>query len=196
MKISAVSHKNQPWIAHQLLDDFRIEDVWQLPIAVKEEDNVDKILEAFVLAIAQIGKKGVAGQLFKLRTWLGKIFHWENEPVTRANVKPGLIKIRYAMLEKRSPDDLPKGGFDHFDLVYQLNNESLLEIENKTVQAALHFGKISNGDKLSAQMAIYVKPNGWFGDAYMLAIKPFRHFIVYPTLLKALARQWQLSTKA
>ena len=29
-------------------------------------------------------------------------------------------------------------------------------------------------------MAVYVKPNGPLGSAYMAAIKPFRHLIVYP----------------
>ena len=32
-------------------------------------------------------------------------------------------------------------------------------------------------------MAILVKPNGMKGSAYMAAIKPFRHLIVYPQML-------------
>lgn len=156
---------------------------------MEEEDSVADVLDTFVYAIGQIGKTGAAGQLFKLRSWLGEIFHWEEEPVPREKVKPGLIKTRYARLENIAPGDLPKGGFDSFDLVYQLAEESLLEIENKTVQAALHFGKTKSADSHSAQMAICVKPNGYFGHLYMLAIKPFRHYIVYPTLLNALARQ-------
>lgn len=39
-------------------------------------------------------------------------------------------------------------------------------------------------------MTVYVKPKGVFGYLYMLAIKPFRLLIVYPTLMKALKMQW------
>jgi hypothetical protein len=33
-------------------------------------------------------------------------------------------------------------------------------------------------------MAVYVKPNGLLGTAYMAAIKPFRYMIVYPALME------------
>ena len=32
------------------------------------------------------------------------------------------------------------------------------------------------------QMAVLVKPNGLLGNAYMTAIRPFRHLIVYPPI--------------
>jgi hypothetical protein len=37
-------------------------------------------------------------------------------------------------------------------------------------------------------MAVLVKPNGLFGNAYMAAIRPFRHLIVYPPLLREMER--------
>ena len=33
-------------------------------------------------------------------------------------------------------------------------------------------------------MAVLVKPNGLLGTAYMAAIKPFRHLLVYPALMR------------
>jgi hypothetical protein len=39
-----------------------------------------------------------------------------------------------------------------------------------------------------AQMAVLVKPNGPLGTAYMAAIKPFRHLIVYPALMQRIAQ--------
>jgi hypothetical protein len=41
------------------------------------------------------------------------------------------------------------------------------------------------------QMAVYVRPNGLLGNAYMTAIKPFRHLVVYPQMLGAMERRWQ-----
>jgi hypothetical protein len=40
-------------------------------------------------------------------------------------------------------------------------------------------------------MAVLVKPNGALGRAYMLAIKPFRHLVVYPAMLRRIGRDWR-----
>jgi Protein of unknown function (DUF2867) len=42
-------------------------------------------------------------------------------------------------------------------------------------------------------MAVLVKPNGLFGAAYMVAIKPFRYLWVYPALMRQIEREWQTS---
>lgn len=42
-------------------------------------------------------------------------------------------------------------------------------------------------------MAVYAKPNGSLGPAYMTAITPFRHLIVYPAMLRAIERGWLAS---
>jgi Protein of unknown function (DUF2867) len=39
-------------------------------------------------------------------------------------------------------------------------------------------------------MAVLVNPNGLFGNVYMAAIRPFRHLIVYPAMLRQLERDW------
>jgi hypothetical protein len=39
-------------------------------------------------------------------------------------------------------------------------------------------------------MAVYVKPNGLLGNAYMAAIAPFRHLIVYPPMIRQIGRNW------
>ncbi|UXX80473.1 DUF2867 domain-containing protein [Reichenbachiella carrageenanivorans] len=188
------AHLAEFWLAHQITKDYRIEDTWLLPIELREEHLIGEVQDTFVQAISQIETKGFAGWLFKLRVWLGQLFHWD-EPVNSSKTKPvGLLKTRYNQLTKT--ESLPAvGDFQHFDSVYVLDNEALLEIENKTVQAAIHFGLIQKGATRQVQMTIYVKPNGLFGQLYMLAIKPFRHWIVYPTLLQAVAKQWKQNQK-
>jgi hypothetical protein len=42
-------------------------------------------------------------------------------------------------------------------------------------------------------MAVLVRPNGRPGAAYMAAIKPFRHLIVYPSMLREIERTWRSS---
>jgi hypothetical protein len=40
-------------------------------------------------------------------------------------------------------------------------------------------------------MAVLVKPNGRLGTGYMAAIKPFRHLIVYPLMMRDVEREWR-----
>jgi len=40
-------------------------------------------------------------------------------------------------------------------------------------------------------MAVLVKPNGRRGAIYMAAIKPFRHALVYPRMLRDFERRWR-----
>jgi hypothetical protein len=39
-----------------------------------------------------------------------------------------------------------------------------------------------------------MKPNGLLGIAYMAAIKPFRHLIVYPAMMRQIGRNWRKLT--
>ena len=40
-------------------------------------------------------------------------------------------------------------------------------------------------------MAVLVKPNGLLGAGYMAAIKPFRHLIVYPPMIRQIGQAWR-----
>jgi hypothetical protein len=60
------------------------------------------------------------------------------------------------------------------------------------MHGVIHLGRVPDPHGgFRAQMAILVKPNGRCGTAYMAAIKPFRHLIIYPTMLREGARTWQ-----
>ena len=60
------------------------------------------------------------------------------------------------------------------------------------MQGVCHLGWVEDGAGCyRGQMAVLVKPNGRFGRAYMAAIAPFRHLIVYPLLLKQIEREWR-----
>jgi len=38
---------------------------------------------------------------------------------------------------------------------------------------------------------VFVKPNGLLGAGYMAAIKPFRYLVVYPAMMRSIARDWR-----
>jgi hypothetical protein len=79
-----------------------------------------------------------------------------------------------------------------FTSLYQTDDEWAAEIANRTMHGVMHVGRVPDaGGGYRAQLAVLVKPNGWFGDAYMAAIKPFRYLLVYPAILRDARRQWQ-----
>jgi hypothetical protein len=60
------------------------------------------------------------------------------------------------------------------------------------MHGVMHIGRVPDGTGgFRVQMAVLVKPNGLFGTAYMVAIRPFRHLIVYPPLLREMGRDWR-----
>jgi hypothetical protein len=91
--------------------------------------------------------------------------------------------------------DAPSGpDFDAlpFTSLYLLEDEWAAEIANRTMHGVMHIGRVSDETGgFRAQMAVYVKPNGLLGCAYMAVIRPFRHLIVYPLMLRERGRNWQ-----
>jgi hypothetical protein len=58
------------------------------------------------------------------------------------------------------------------------------------MHGVLHLGWVpDHTGGYRSQMAVLVKPNGRFGTAYMAAIRPLRHLIVYPTLMREIERR-------
>ena len=81
-----------------------------------------------------------------------------------------------------------------FESLYLLDDEWAAEIANRTVHGVMHLGWVEDGPgTYRAQMAVLVKPNGLLGDAYMAAIRPFRHLIVYPPAMRQIERAWAAS---
>jgi len=103
-------------------------------------------------------------------------------------------------LRDRLPVDLRDGPsgpmFDTlpFTSVYPTDHEWAAEMANRTVQAVMHIGWVPDDvGGYRGQMAVLVKPNGLFGGAYMAAMAPFRHLIVYPPLMRGIGQDWRNS---
>jgi hypothetical protein len=101
-------------------------------------------------------------------------------------------------LAGRLPDDLrgtnAQGVTHNAPLrpLYRTDDEYAAELSNRTVHSVMHLGWVEQGDgRYRCQMAVLVKPRGRFGEAYMAFIKPFRHAIVYPALMRAVERAWE-----
>jgi hypothetical protein len=75
-------------------------------------------------------------------------------------------------------------GSRGFVPLYQETDEELSLIENRTVTGFLHLSLVERRPRL----AVYVRPKGRFGRAYLRLIEPFRRWVIYPSLLDAGAR--------
>jgi hypothetical protein len=90
-------------------------------------------------------------------------------------------------------DASPGPAFDAlpFSSLYRLEDEWAAEIANGTMHGVLHFGWVADeAGGYRGQMAVFVRRNGLLGSAYMAAIRPFRHRIVYPQMLLVMERRW------
>ena len=187
MRLPESAHTSLPWRIHEIAGDFEVEDVWALPTPGGPDDfpRLVQIVASFDTARAASPAVRV---LFAIRWKLGEVFRWD-DPDTG-------LGTRVPTLRDRLPADVRKAaGPDPalpFDALYMTENEWAGEIANRTVHAVVHLGWVPDEEgSHRGQMAVLVKPNGRFGRAYLLALKPFRHALVYPALLREFGRAWR-----
>ena len=187
MRLPDTAHTSRPWRIHQLAADFRLEDVWELPWRGEPEDFPRLVGMISSGRPSQSSSRAVRA-LTAIREKLGALLGWD-DPDTG-------VGHRVATLRDRLPADLrgtpaPDFGALPFDSLYLLEDEFAAELANRTMHGVLHIGLVPGPDDCRAQMAVLVKPNGLGGRAYMAAIKPFRHLIVYPALFRQWERAWR-----
>jgi hypothetical protein len=188
MSLPESAHTSRPWRIHELTRDFELEDVWALP-AYGDRDDFPLLVEGFTSGDPEQTSSGAARALWKIRWKVGELLGLEDEEAG--------VGSRVATLRDRLPADLsdsPGPKFDSlpFEPLYLLDDEFAAEVANRTVQGVMHLGWVPDeAGGYRGQMAVLVKPNGLFGKAYMAAIKPFRHRIVYPSMMRQIERQWR-----
>jgi hypothetical protein len=190
------SHESRPWRIHAVVPDFTLEDVWALPVEGGAEDFPMFLELAGSLDPAHAESRATRF-LWQLRDRLGGWLDLGRirVPADGAGDPPvGRLPIpgtRETSLSGRLPDDLRDTATDldfgslPFAPLYRTDFEAAAEMSNQTVHGVAHLAWVDRGEgRYQGQMAVYVKPRGRFGQAYMAAIKPFRHLIVYPALMR------------
>jgi hypothetical protein len=194
MRLPNTAHTSRPWRIHELTPDFRLEDVWALPTPGGPDDfprlvlGLPRLVQGLAAAEGSQSSSHAARALWAIRWKLGELLGWD-DPVAG-------LGSRVPTLRDRLPVDLreaPSGPDLHrFRSLYLLDDEWAAEIANRTVHGVLHLGWVPDQTGgYRGQMAVLVKPNGPFGTGYMAAIRPFRHLIVYPAMLRGIEREWR-----
>jgi hypothetical protein len=189
MKLPNSAHTSRPWRIHELTRDFRLEDVWALPTPGGPDDFPRLVQLAASLDPSQ-SSSDAARTLWAIRWKVGELLGWDG---TDAG-----LGSRVPTLRDRLPVDLrdARSGPDFdalpFTSLYLIDDEFAAEIANRTMHGIMHLGWVPDeAGGYRAQMAVLVKPNGLFGTAYMAAIRPFRHLIVYPAGMREIEREWR-----
>lgn len=203
MRIPNERHLAESLRVHELLPDFELEDVWELPEVVGGREEFDQVVAMSLAADPTSGGGNpVSRFLWWVRDLLGRWFGL-GEISDARNAGLPIPGEDETSIVPRLPADL-RGSVDGlrhehvpFVPVYRTANEYAAEISNATVHGVLHLSWIPRPDgRYQGRMAVYVKPRGRFGAAYMAFIKPFRYLVVYPAMERQVARDWQARAAA
>lgn len=191
------------WIIDEIAQDFTLLDVWPLPVE-GSRDDFDAFLEVLTTFDPVRDSSVLTRGLFWLRHRAGAALGWDDPRKIRQ--MPGSAETT---LSERLPTELrsaagasgeevglfggamaERGG--RIRRLYRTADEAAVEISNDTVHGVLHLGWVERGDgRYQAQLSVYVKPRGTLGHAYLKLIQPFRHLIVYPSLMRGIDRAWR-----
>ncbi len=187
MRLPKTGHISRLGRIHDIMRDFRLEDVWALPTP-GGRDDFPRLVQEIASRDPSEESSRVSRTLWAIRWKVGGLLGWDGPDAG--------LGSRVPTLRDRLPVDLrdaPSGpDFNRFTSLYLLDDEWAAEIANRTVHGVMHIGWVPDGTGgYRGEMAVYVKPNGLLGTGYMAAIAPFRHLIVYPSLMRQMGRKWQ-----
>jgi hypothetical protein len=191
--------RSSAWRVNQIADDFKLLDVWDF--AIEADDAIGETFSEFISLLVALGPSTdsrAARALIRLRELLGRMFGWDEGKNTLPI--PGCRETSVA--ERLTEEDrarnqvasltLPRQQLVDLKGVYLFEDEALFELSNRTVHGLMHFAWVElPGGRHTPQLGVYVKSRGWFGRLYLAAIRPFRHWIVYPAWTGKVAREWR-----
>jgi hypothetical protein len=192
MRLPNSAHESRRWRIAEIAPDFRLEDVWALP-ARGGPDDFGRLLEVMA-SLDPAGHGSTATRLlFSLRYRVGGWFGWDDprRELTIPDDPETTLSARLPADLRATAGDLGRSSYG-FRPLYRTEDEWAAEISNRTVHAVMHLGWVDQGEgRYQGQMGVYVKPRGRLGAAYMTLIRPFRHRVVYPALMRQIARAWK-----
>jgi len=195
MRLPNSAHESHPWRIREVAPDFRLEDVWALPVH-GGADDFETLLEVMASLDPAKGASLATRVLFSIRYRIGGLLGWDDPPDTLP-----VPERSETTLSARLPRDLrnsasgPDLSSHGFVALYRTDVEWAAELSNRTVHGVIHLCWVEQGEgRYQGQMAVYVKPRGRLGAVYMAAIAPFRHRVVYPALMRQIERAWNART--
>ena len=195
-RIADAAHEAGPWRIREIIPDFPLEDAWEMPVTGRAED-FPEVIELLADTDPANAESLPARLLWRLRDRLGEWFDLGRIASASNGGGPPIPGTSETSLAGRLPEDLrgSAAGVDFGSLpflpLYRTADEFAAEVGNQTMHGVMHLAWSPRGPgSFQLEMAVYVKPRGLFGKGYMEVIKPFRHWIVYPALMRQTERTW------
>jgi hypothetical protein len=168
VRLSSAAHTCRPWRIHELTADFRVEDVWALPVP-GGPDDFPRLVQLMASGDGSQRSSRVVGALWAIRWKVGELLGWDGPDAGLGSRVPTLRDRLPADLRDASPgpdfDALP------FTSLYLIDDEWAAEIANWTMHGVMHVGWVSDErGGYRGQMAVLVKTNGLLGAGYMAVI--------------------------
>ena len=183
MRASPAEYLNLKLRAHELLHDVPLYDVSVVDLPGGGAGR--RVADIRVLDSA-VAPSPIAKSLFGVRFFLGRVLGWD-----RVQLRPEESLLSRLSARDRSDSEIAPGTpLGHFLLLYQFPSEALAEIRNATVHGFLCTALARTATGYRLYWGVYVLPVSWLTRPYLLAIEPFRRFILYPAMLRRVRRAW------
>lgn len=173
--------------AHHFLSDVPLVDVSAIDLPGGAPGRHLADVRALLRTEELVGASRATRALFALRVWLGRRLGWDGGqqglPADSYVHRLTAVQRAASLIAPGTPDGA-------FHVVYALGDEILTEIRNATVHAFLCATLVPTFAGYRLYWGVYVKPVSRWTRLYMLAIEPFRRFVVYPSMLGRIRRAW------
>ena len=183
MLASAVEYLSLNLRAHELLHDIPLYDVSVVDLPGGGAGRSVADIHALESAAAP---SRVANAIYGLRHFLGRVLGWD-----RVQVRPeDSLLSRLSERDRRDSEITPGTPVGSFLLLYQFPGEALSETRNATVHGYVCTALARTATGYRLYWGVYVRPVSWLTRPYLIAIEPFRRFILYPAMLRRIRRAW------
>jgi hypothetical protein len=186
MRVSPSEFSGLDLQAHDFLSDVPLADVSAVDLPGGPPGLHLADVRALMRSEDLLGANRVTRALFALRGWVGRRLGWDGQQGLPADS----YVHRLTAIQRAASQVVPGTPDGPFHVVYALGDEMLTEIRNATVHAFLCATLVPASSGYRLYWGIYVKPVSRWTRLYMLAIEPFRRFIVYPSMLARVRRAW------
>jgi hypothetical protein len=183
MRVSPAEYLSLRLRVHELLHGIPLYDVWAVDLPGGGAGR--RVADIRALDSAVPPSRSVKA-LFGVRRLLGRAFGWD-----RVQMRPeDSLLSRLSESDRRDSEIAPGIPDGAFGLLYQFPGERLSEIRNATVQGYICLALATTATGYRLYFAVYVVPVSWLTRPYLIAIEPFRRFILYPAMLRRIRRAW------
>jgi len=183
MRVSPAEYLSLPLRVHGLLHDIPLYDVSVVDLPGGGDGR--RVADIRALESAAPPSR-IASVLFGVRLFLGRVFGWDRVPM-RGEVSS---MSRLSECDRHLSEILPGTRDGYFIVLYQFPREALVETRNRTVHGYLCTALAPTATGYRLYWGVYVLPVSWLTRPYLMAIEPFRRFVLYPSMLRRIRRLW------